>query len=54
MDFWKALLYADIFIYLVYLCMGLVIYTYQGQYVYNPAYQGMIYSQSDLHLELRH
>jgi len=51
MDFWKALLYADIFIYFVYLCMGLVVYTYQGQYVYNPAYQGTSSLQSDRHIQ---
>jgi len=40
MDFWKSFLYAEIFIYVVYLTMGMVVYSYQGQYTYNPAYQG--------------
>ena len=39
-DFWKGLLIADIFIYVVYMIMGLVIYSNQGQYSFNPAYQG--------------
>ena len=40
-DFWKGLLIADIFIYVVYMIMGLVVYSYQGQYSFNPAYQGI-------------
>ena len=40
MDFWKGFICAEIFIYAVYLTMGLVVYSNQGQYVYNPAYQG--------------
>jgi hypothetical protein len=39
-DFWKGLLIADIFIYVVYMIMGLVVYSNQGQYSFNPAYQG--------------
>jgi hypothetical protein len=39
-DFWKGLLIADIFIYVVYMTMGLVVYSFQGQYSFNPAYQG--------------
>jgi hypothetical protein len=38
-DFWKALLLADSFIYIVYLFFGIFVYAYQGQYVINPAYQ---------------
>ena len=34
MDFWKALLCADIFIFSVYLTIGMVVYSYQGQYTY--------------------
>lgn len=40
-DFWKALICAEIFIFSVYITMGLVVYSYQGQYSYNPAYQGI-------------
>lgn len=42
-DFWKAFLCAEIFIFSVYVTMGLVVYSYQGQYVYNPAYQGNVH-----------
>lgn len=38
-DFWKALICAETFIYVVYLFFGLFVYSYQGQYVINPAYQ---------------
>jgi hypothetical protein len=41
MDFWKALLLADVFIYVVYMIFGIVVYAYQGQYTVNPASQGM-------------
>ncbi|KAK3671610.1 hypothetical protein LTR78_008533 [Recurvomyces mirabilis] len=41
MDFWKALLCADIFIYAVYLIMGMVVYSAQGQFTYPVAYQGI-------------
>ncbi|KAK5153779.1 hypothetical protein LTR04_006162, partial [Oleoguttula sp. CCFEE 6159] len=40
-DFWKALLIADSFIYIVYLFFGLYVYSFQGQYTINPANQGM-------------
>jgi hypothetical protein len=40
-DFWKGLLCADIFIYVCYLFFGLFIYSYQGQYSYNPVMQGL-------------
>ena len=40
-DFWKGLLCAQIFIYFVYMFFGLVVYSYQGQYTINPAYQGL-------------
>jgi hypothetical protein len=41
MDFWKAMLLADVFIYVVYMVFGIVVYAYQGQYTTNPASQGM-------------
>ncbi|KAG1847930.1 transmembrane amino acid transporter protein-domain-containing protein [Suillus subluteus] len=41
MDFWKAMAYAQIFIFIVYMFFGLFVYTYQGQYVINPANQGI-------------
>lgn len=40
-DFWKGLLIADIFIFLCYIIFGLVVYSEQGQFAYNPAYQGI-------------
>jgi hypothetical protein len=40
-DFWKGLLCGEIFIYLAYLIYGAVCYGLQGQYVYNPSYQGV-------------
>lgn len=41
-DFWKGFICAEIFIYACYLIMGLVVYSAQGQFTFNPAYQGMI------------
>ncbi|KAG1857015.1 transmembrane amino acid transporter protein-domain-containing protein [Suillus subalutaceus] len=41
MDFWKAMAYSQIFIFVVYMFFGLFVYTYQGQYVINPAMQGI-------------
>jgi hypothetical protein len=41
MDFWKAMAFAQIFIFVVYTLFGLFVYTYQGQYVVNPANQGI-------------
>ncbi|KAI4756212.1 hypothetical protein E4T52_11687 [Aureobasidium sp. EXF-3400] len=40
-DFWKALVIAETFIYVVYLFFGVFVYSYQGQYTINPAQQGM-------------
>lgn len=40
-DFWKGVLCADIFIYVVYLFFGVFVYSYQGQYAYNPVMQGL-------------
>jgi hypothetical protein len=41
MDFWKAFLCAEIFIFAIYMTLGLVVYSYQGQFTFNPAYQGI-------------
>lgn len=41
MDFWKALIMADSFIFFVYLFFGVYVYSFQGQYTINPANQGM-------------
>jgi hypothetical protein len=38
-DFWKALVIAETFIYVVYLFFGIFVYSYQGQYTINPAQQ---------------
>jgi hypothetical protein len=44
-DFIKAQFCAEIFIYICYLMFGLVLYSQQGQFVYNPANQGLsVYS----------
>ncbi|KAF8852498.1 hypothetical protein BDZ45DRAFT_108747 [Acephala macrosclerotiorum] len=40
-DFIKAQFVAEIFIYLMYLMFGLVVYSQQGQFTYNPANQGL-------------
>lgn len=40
-DFWKGLFCADLFIYCVYLIFGLYVYGFQGQFSYNPAFQGL-------------
>ena len=40
-DFWKGVLCADVFIYVVYMFFGLFVYSYQGQYAYNPVMQGL-------------
>ncbi|KAG2062554.1 hypothetical protein BDR04DRAFT_970202, partial [Suillus decipiens] len=41
MDFWKAMALSQIFIFVVYMFFGLFVYSYQGQYVVNPANQGI-------------
>jgi len=41
MDFWKAMAFAQVFITIVYMFFGLFVYTYQGQFVINPANQGI-------------
>lgn len=40
-DFWKGMLAADIFIYVVYMFFGIFQYAYQGQYTYNTAIQSV-------------
>ena len=40
-DFWKGMVLAQAFIYVVYMFFGLFVYSYQGQYVLNPANQGI-------------
>ena len=39
--FWKAMLLAQVFIYIVYLVFGLYVYSFQGQFTINPAFQGI-------------
>ena len=41
MDFIKAMWGAQAFIYTVYMIYGCFVYYYQGQYSYNPSYQGV-------------
>jgi len=41
MDFWKGLICAEVFIYVCYMFFGIFVYSYQGQYAYNPAMQGL-------------
>ncbi|KAF8839246.1 hypothetical protein BDN67DRAFT_1012489 [Paxillus ammoniavirescens] len=41
MDFWKAMALSQVFITLVYMFFGLFVYSYQGQFVLNPANQGI-------------
>ncbi|KAI1866753.1 uncharacterized protein JN550_007606 [Neoarthrinium moseri] len=43
LDFWKGLLIAEIFIYAVYIFFGVFVYSYQGQFAYNPSVQGSSY-----------
>lgn len=40
-DFWKALLCGEFFIYVCYLVFGLYVYSFQGQYAFNPAMQSL-------------
>ena len=40
-DLWKALMCAEAFIYVLYLFFGLFVYSFQGQYTFNPTYQGL-------------
>ncbi|OBR11308.1 transmembrane amino acid transporter [Colletotrichum higginsianum IMI 349063] len=41
MDFWKALLCGEAFIYACYLVFGLYVYSFQGQYAFNPVTQSL-------------
>lgn len=41
MDFWKAMALAQLFITFAYMFFGLFVYSYQGQFVVNPANQGI-------------
>lgn len=40
-DFWKGMICAQLFIYFFYLLFGVFVYSYQGQYTLNPAYQSI-------------
>ncbi|PQE23939.1 amino acid transporter protein [Rutstroemia sp. NJR-2017a WRK4] len=40
-NFWKGMICAQVFIYLVYIFYGCFMYGYQGQYAVNPSYQGI-------------
>ncbi|KAJ5770331.1 uncharacterized protein N7511_002382 [Penicillium nucicola] len=42
-DFWKGFLIGEIFIYSIYLIVGIVTYSAQGQFTFNPAYQAILY-----------
>ncbi|KAM0143605.1 hypothetical protein ACHAO1_000706 [Botrytis cinerea] len=40
-DFWKGMICAQVFIYILYMIYGCFIYGYQGQYAVNPSFQGV-------------
>jgi hypothetical protein len=40
-DFWKGMICAQGFIYLVYMIYGCFLYAFQGQYTINPSFQGL-------------
>ncbi|GJN66389.1 hypothetical protein PLICBS_000407 [Purpureocillium lilacinum] len=40
-DFWKGLLCGELFIYCVYLIFGIFVYSFQGQFAFNPVMQGL-------------
>ena len=40
-DFWKGMLFAQLFIFVAYLFFGHFVYSFQGQFTINPAYQGI-------------
>ncbi|KXL46487.1 MAG: hypothetical protein FE78DRAFT_146064 [Acidomyces sp. 'richmondensis'] len=40
-DFWKGLMFAEVFIYACYIIFGMVVYRFYGQATFNPAYQGI-------------
>ncbi|KAJ6789633.1 hypothetical protein PWT90_08488 [Aphanocladium album] len=41
MDFWKSLLCGQAFIYCVYIFFGMFVYSFQGQFAFNPVMQGL-------------
>lgn len=41
MDFWKGMICAEVLIYVCYMVYGCFCYAIQGQYVFNPSYQGV-------------
>ncbi|KID94767.1 Transmembrane amino acid transporter family protein, partial [Metarhizium majus ARSEF 297] len=41
MDFWKGLLCGQVFIYSLYMFFGIFVYSYQGQFAFNPVMQGL-------------
>lgn len=41
MDFWKALLCGSTFMYCVYMFFGIFVYSFQGQFAFNPVMQGL-------------
>lgn len=40
-DFWKGMIFAQLFIYFCYMMFGLFVYSYQGQYTLPIAFQGI-------------
>jgi len=40
-DFWKGMICADVFIYIVYMFFGIFQYSYQGQFTYTQSYQSI-------------
>jgi hypothetical protein len=40
-DFWKSLICAQSFIFVCYMTFGLYVYSFQGQYSFNPVQQGL-------------
>ena len=40
-DFWKGMIFAQLFIYICYMFFGLFVYSFQGQYTLAIAYQGI-------------
>lgn len=41
MDFWKGLICAELLIYFCYMFFGIFVYSFQGQYTFNPIVQGL-------------
>ncbi|KAL8696837.1 MAG: hypothetical protein Q9201_007452 [Fulgogasparrea decipioides] len=40
-DFWKGMVFAQVFIFCCYIIFGFLIYSHQGQFTINPSYQGV-------------